>query len=248
MKNSCVVAVSVSLLLVLGGCGTGRSPFTPNVEGDWEISAASTSAGTTDLIQVRLTQSANNANGSKAVLYGEQNNRIHLGGSCPTGNGENSVAIAFANGAPFKFAFNEGSYAFTGTGQYDGGSMSGTYAANPGSGCPDSGNWTAKPTSVLKASFSGSLPGDPNALLQMQITETAANHNVTASGTLSGDITASFSITGSYVGNAISGQVTVNVVNQPPLTKPLNIYYSPINKAIYAFEADGTFDGQFNQD
>ncbi|PYV98772.1 MAG: hypothetical protein DMG89_10175 [Acidobacteria bacterium] len=81
----------------------------------------------------------------------------------------------------------------------------------------------------------------------MQITETASNHSVTVSGTLSGAITATLSIAGSYVGNAISGQLTVNIPNQPPLIKPINIYYSPSQKAIYVFEADGTFDGKFDQ-
>jgi hypothetical protein len=77
--------LGMSLLLVLCGCGGGVSPFTPNTEGDWEIAVTSTSAGTTELIQVRLVQSGNNATGSGAVLYNEQNGNIQLGGTCPAG-------------------------------------------------------------------------------------------------------------------------------------------------------------------
>jgi hypothetical protein len=238
--------ILMSLLLALCGCGGGGSPFTPKIEGDWEISATSASTGTTDLIQVRLTQSANNANGSGAVLYNEQSGNVHIGGSCPVGDGKNSVTLAFADFGPsLQSTFNEGGYTFSGSGQSDGKMMAGTYAATEGSGCQDAGNWTAVKTPVLNASFSGSP--DPSLLVQLHITETASNHRVTVDGSLSGAITATISIAGSYVGNATSGQLTVNIPNQPPLLKPIYIYYSPAQKAIYVFEADGTFDGKFDQ-
>jgi hypothetical protein len=208
------------------------SPFTPNAEGDWEIAATSTSAGTTDLIQVRLVQSGNNATGSGAVLYSEQNSNVNLGGSCPAGNGQNSVALAFADFGPsLQSTFNEGGSIFTGNGQSDGKTMAGTYAASPGSGCQDAGNWTATKTVVLNANFSGSP--NPGLVVQLQITESVSSHSVSLKGSLSGAITATISMTGSYVGNAISGQLTVNIPNQQPLTKPINVYYSPSQKAIY---------------
>jgi hypothetical protein len=233
------------LLMVFIGCGTGRSPFTPDVTGDWEVSAASASSGTTDLIQVRLTQSANDANGTGAVLYTEENNNFTLGGSCPAGTGKNSVAIKFANGSPFNFAYTENGYNFAGTGQYDGKAMAGTYTASSGSGCQDAGNWTAHRTPVIHAKFSGSP--NPGLVVDLQVTENSANHSMTATGTLSGAITATLDMTGSYVGNAISGQLKITVNNQPFLTKPINFYYSPSQKALYTFEADGTFDGKFDQ-
>jgi hypothetical protein len=238
--------LGMSLLLALYGCGGGVSRFTPNAAGDWEIAATSASTGTTDLIQVRLTQSANNANGLGAVLYNEQNGNIRLGGSCPVGDGKNSVTLVFADfGSSLQSTFNEGGYTFSGSGQSDGKTMTGTYAATAESGCQDAGNWTATKTPPLNASFSGSP--DPSLLVQLKITEAASNHSVTVNGTLSGAVTATLSIAGSYVGNAISGLLTVTIPNQPPLTKPMNIYYSPSQKAIYVFEADGTFDGKFDQ-
>lgn len=249
MRSASAFAVGLALLMVLTSCGGNTAPalFGPDIEGDWEISAASTSATSTDHIQVRLTQAEHDATGSGAVFYLEQNNSFIPGGLCSV-SAENSVAVTVANDGSLQLTLSEGDNTFKGSGHYGSGTMTGTYAEVPGSGCTDSGNWTARPTSPVNASFSGSLPGAPNALLQIEIKETAANHSVTASGSLSGDITASFSVTGTYIGNAISGQVTVNIPNQSPLIKPVNIYYSPSNKAIYIFEADGTFDGQFNRD
>jgi hypothetical protein len=202
-------------------------------------------SGTTDLIQVRLVQSGNNATGSGAVLYSQQNSNVHWGGSCPAGSGQNSVALTFADfGLSLQSTFNEGGFTFTGNGQSDGKTMAGTYAASAGSGCQDSGSWTATQTPVLNANFSGSP--NPGLLVQLQISE-SSTRSVTVKGTLSGAITATISVIGSYVGNAISGQLTVNIPNQPSQVKPINIYYSPSQKAIYVFEADGRFDGKFDQ-
>lgn len=249
MRSASAFAVGLALLMVLTSCGGSSAPalFGPDIEGDWEISAASTSATSTDHIQVRLTQTEHDATGSGAVFYLEQNSSFVPGGLCSV-TAQNSVAVTVANDGSLQLTLSEGDNTFKGSGHYGNGTMTGTYAETAGSACPDSGTWTARPTSPVNASFSGTVVGNPNILLQMQIKETAANHSVTATGSLSGGLVASFSVTGTYIGNAISGEVTVNVPNQAPLTKPVNIYYSPSARAIYIFEADGTFDGQLNQD
>lgn len=124
---------------------------------------------------------------------------LTLGGSCPVGDGKNSVTLAFADfGSSLQSTFNEGGSTFTGNGQSDGKTMAGTYAASPGPGCQDAGNWTATKTVVLNANFSGSP--NPGLLVQLQITESVSNHSVTVKGNLSGAISATFEADGTFEG------------------------------------------------
>lgn len=249
MKYLWIVAV-----LVLTACGGGpaanvTAPQTPpNVAGPWEVTVTSSSAvdGASTLIETDLTQTTGAVTSTDASIFQSSPSQAYftMGGSCP-GNSVNTVSMTVAGSGSLQFNFSEGGNPFSGQGSATTSQMSGTYTST-GTGCTDSGSWTAVQTKPLTTSFAGYLTFPDGHHDYVTTNYSSTGTAVTITGTLTGDDSGTFSLSGSAIGNSVLAFGTVTI-NGSPTTATYQLFYSTANKTMTVFEPGGASDGVLAQ-
>lgn len=219
----------------------------PNISGSWEFIAASTqNPGYSTGIEVALKEGQVLSGGvyvedGQISAAGSQINFVGLtpsgiiafGGNCApaavnTGNSVSGSISGYAGSMNFTYTENGNLFNVSATLDASGQLIDGgTYSAQSGSGCNDSGNITGQIVSKLSGTYAGEICQPLDQLCQTQTAAQAllgqSGSNLTVNVTLTSTNTP-FTLTGPVTGNAFSVQGTFQ-----GQTVSYNGYYEVIN-------------------
>ena len=133
---------------------------TPDINGDWQLTAHSTVFGLTFTASGYITQTANQITGYLTISGSPCVPITNIGGSWYTPQSAFSGTVSSAGVLNATLDENGQLVSFSGTVSADGNSVSGTYMA-PSGGCTngDRGTWTAaRPTPQIASIVSGGSP------------------------------------------------------------------------------------------
>jgi len=229
-----LAVLSVTLLSCSGRSSIPPVP-TPNISGSWEFVAASTTnPGYVTGIEVALKEGQVLVDGAYAPngqisASGPQIEFISFtpaggivfGGNCAPAaeNTGNSLTGSISgNAGTMNFTFTENGNVFNATAVLDASGQSidsGTYTAQSGSGCNDSGSLTGKIVPKLSGSFTGelTLPDGTSDGVTATVSENSSA-SLTLNLLATGPDVATFSLSGPVAGNYFSVTGTFNVGGQ----------------------------------
>jgi hypothetical protein len=240
MMRAFFATVLLGLSLVLVSCSGGKSmtgtAATPSVAGTWEFLAVSDNGGGTTGIEVALQEgtvlvdgmnepsgnvSATGVNqitfvcidSSTGDLASFGGNCIGQSGTCSTAGVNSLGGTADSTGGPFNFTFSENGNVFTVSGMLgsdDQSLVNGTYAAQTGSGCQDSGSVTGLLVPKLTGTYTGqmTLPDGTADTVTATLSESSGTLTVGIVGT--GAEATNFNLSGPVTGNAFALQGQFN--------------------------------------
>lgn len=246
-KTFPLIAIAIALLSCSGKSSIQSAPM-PNVSGSWEFIAASTqNPGYSTGIEVALKEGQVlsggiyvedgqiSAAGSQINFVGfTPSGNIAFGGNCApaadnTGNSLSGSISGYAGS--MNFTFTENGNVFNVSALLDASGQlidGGTYSAQSGSGCNDSGNITGQIAPKLSGTYAGPICQPLDQSCQTQTAAQAllgqSGSNLTVNVTLTSTNTL-FTLTGPVTGNAFTAQGTFQ-----GQTVSYNGYYEVINE------------------